>query len=113
MDKVLHFSDQVFEEEVLKSDQPVLVDFWATWCGPCHMLAPIIKELANELDGQVKVGKMDVDQNPSTAARYGIMSIPTLVLFKDGQEATRLTGLRSKSDLLETINYFLENQAVS
>lgn len=113
MDKILHFTDNQFHEEVLKSEKPVLVDFWANWCGPCHMIAPIIKEIAEDFDGQVKVGKVDVDEHQNTAAQYGIMSIPTLILFKDGQELTRITGVRSKSEIISTINYFLSSQAVA
>lgn len=107
MDKVLHFNDSTFTDEVLNSDKPVLVDFWANWCGPCHMIAPTIKELAEEFDGKIKVGKLDVDENQHTAAQFGVMSIPTLILFKDGKEATRLVGVRPKSDIAQTIEYFL------
>lgn len=97
------FTDQNFETEVLQSDLPVLVDFFAVWCGPCQMLAPIIEELATELEGKVKVGKMNVDENNQTAQKYSIMSIPTLVLFKKGQPIKTLTGLRTKEDLLAEI----------
>ena len=112
MDNVLHFNDSSFGEEVLNSNKPVLVDFWANWCGPCHMLTPTIKELANDFDGLIKVGKLDVDQNQNTAAQYGVMSIPTLILFKDGAEVTRLVGVRPKSDIAQTIQHFL-GQTVS
>ena len=87
-----------FETEVLKSDKPVLVDFWATWCGPCQRQTPIIEELS--------VGKLDVDENPSIAQQYGVMSIPTLIVFKDGKEAARLVGLQSKDKLVQTLNQF-------
>lgn len=87
---------QNFEEEVLKSEKPVLVDFWATWCGPCMRQAPIVEELAAE---GYSVGKVDVDQQPELAGRYGVMSIPTLVVFKGGKEVQRLVGLTAKSDL--------------
>ena len=113
MEKVLHFTDDQFKAEVLNSDKPVLVDFWATWCGPCHMIAPIIKELAHDFDGMAKIGKLDVDQNQDTAAKYRVMSIPTLILFKDGQEVTRLIGVRPKSEIAATLNYYMENQPVA
>lgn len=81
-----------FEEEVLKSDKPVLVDFWATWCGPCRMIAPVIAEIAEEKAGEIKVGKIDVDEEPELAARYGIASIPTLKVFKNGQVVQSSVG---------------------
>ncbi|HIQ95968.1 MAG TPA: thioredoxin [Candidatus Limivivens merdigallinarum] len=92
-----------FETEVLKSDKPVLVDFWATWCGPCQRQTPIIEELSKE---GYAVGKLDVDENPSIAQQYGVMSIPTLIVFKDGKEAARLVGLQSKDKLVQTLNQF-------
>lgn len=88
-----------FEAEVLKSQIPVLVDFWAPWCGPCRMLAPLVEELAREKAGIVKVGKVNVDEAPDLAAKFGIMSIPTLILFKNGQQAAQSVGLVSKDDL--------------
>ena len=96
----LIFTDQNFEAEVLKSDLPVLVDFFAVWCGPCSMMAPVVEELAGELEGRVKVGKMNVDENPVTAEKYGIMSIPTLMLFKDGAVVKTLQGFRGKEDII-------------
>ncbi len=113
MDKVLYFNDSNFTEDVINSDQPVLVDFWAEWCGPCHMLAPTVKELARDFDSQIKVGKLDVDNNPTTAAQYGIRSIPTLILFKNGQEITRLSGARAKHEIEQTINHFLGQEAIA
>lgn len=107
MDKVLNFTDSQFENQVLKSDKPVLVDFWATWCGPCHMIAPIIKELAEEFDGQATIGKLDVDQNQQTAAKYGVMSIPTLIIFQNGEEVHRFVGVRPKSELAAKLNYYM------
>lgn len=93
------FTDASFEAEVLKSDKPVLVDFFATWCGPCRMQGPIVEELAMEIGDKAKVGKMDVDQNPQTAGKYGIMSIPTIMIFKGGEAKETLTGLQTKETL--------------
>ena len=88
-----------FEEEVVKSDVPVLVDFWATWCGPCRMLAPIIEEIAKENEGKLKVGKVDVDQQAELAMKFGIVSIPTLILFKDGQPVAQSLGYKPKAQI--------------
>ena len=96
---LLHLTDNNFKKEVLESGLPVLVDFWATWCGPCKMLVPLIEELAGEYAGKIKIGKLDVDENPRTATRYGIMSIPTLVFFKDGRVITQLAGALNKAEL--------------
>lgn len=92
-------SQENFAHEVLKSAQPILVDFWAEWCGPCKMLAPVLDELALEYDGKVRIGKVDVDSNQGLAAQYGISAIPTLLLFKNGQVIDQLRGFRSKRDL--------------
>ena len=88
-----------FENEVLKSDKPVLVDFWATWCGPCRMLSPVISELAEEYEGRVKVGKVNVDEQQELAMKYRVASIPTVILFKDGQPVQTSVGARPKSQL--------------
>ena len=92
-----------FESEVLKSDIPVLVDFWATWCGPCMMLSPVIAELAEELEGKVKVGKVNVDEQNELAMQYRVASIPTLLLFKDGQLAKTSVGFMPKNDIIATL----------
>jgi len=88
-----------FNEEVINSQLPVLVDFWATWCGPCRMVGPIVEELAQELEWQIKVGKLSVDDEQEIASQYGVMSIPTLLLFKDGKVAVTVVGARPKEDL--------------
>ena len=98
------FTDQNFETEVLKSEIPVLVDFFAVWCGPCQMMAPAIEEIAKEQETKIKVGKMNVDENPQTAEKYSIMSIPTLILFKDGQVVKTLQGFRTKEDIIREIS---------
>ena len=90
-------------DEVLESGKPVLVDFWATWCGPCKMLAPIIEEIANEYEGKAKVAKVNVDEQSALAAKYGIMSIPTLILFKNGEIADKTVGLKTKEQIKELI----------
>ena len=96
---IVTLTDDNFATEVLQSGQPILVDFWAEWCGPCKMLAPILDELAEEYNGRVKIGKVNIDDHQSLAAQYGIRSIPTLLLFHQGQVADQLVGLRSKRDL--------------
>ncbi len=99
-----HVSDADFQSEVLQAEQPVLVDFWAEWCPPCKMLEPIVADLATEYDNRIKVAKLDVDANPETAGKFGVMSIPTLILFKDGSEAQRLVGYKPKSALKATLD---------
>jgi thioredoxin 1 len=94
-------TDQNFDQEVLKSNIPVLVDFWAPWCGPCQMQMPILEEIVKEHEGKVKVGKVNVDNNPNSASKYGVMSIPTLILFKDGKIAKQMIGVQSKEVLTE------------
>lgn len=90
-----------FEEEVIKSDKPVLIDFWATWCGPCKMIAPTVEEIAEEYEGKIKVGKVNVDEEPDLTQSFGISSIPTLVLMKDGKPADMMVGLRTKEQIVE------------
>ena len=96
-------SDKDFEAEVLKSAEPVVVDFWAEWCGPCRMIAPALEEIAGTMNGKVKIVKLNVDENPATAAKYGIMSIPTLMLFKNGELASRQVGAAPKQKLEQWI----------
>ena len=100
----LAFDDANFEAEVLQAQEPVLVDFWAEWCGPCRMLGPVIDEIANDFAGKVKVGKVDITNSSGVAAQYGIQSIPTVIIFKDGQPAERITGARQKGDYVNLLN---------
>ena len=99
-------SEQSFDEVIGAAEGPVLVDFWAEWCGPCKMITPILEEIAAENDG-LKIGKLNVDENPEVARQYQVMSIPTLIVFKDGQEAKRLIGAKGKGQLLEELGEFL------
>lgn len=94
-----HISDATFEAEVIKSDRPVLIDYWAEWCGPCKMIAPILNEIAEEYAGKLKVAKLNIDENPATPPKYGIRGIPTLMLFKDGEVEATKVGALSKSQL--------------
>jgi thioredoxin 1 len=97
-------TDAAFDNDVLSSDVPVLVDFWATWCGPCRMMAPVIDEIADDFAGKVKVGKLDVDSNPQSASRYQVRGIPTLLIFKGGQVVEQLVGAVAKDKVVEALN---------
>lgn len=99
MADILHVTDTSFDSDVLKASGTILVDFWAEWCGPCKMLAPSLEQLADELDGQIKVAKMDIDENPGVPSKYGVRGIPTLILFKDGQAAAVKVGALPKQQL--------------
>ena len=100
--------DNNFDEVVLQAKMPVLVDFWATWCGPCLMVAPIIEELTEEYEGRVGFAKLDVDQNPKTATKYSIMSIPNLIIFKNGQPVSQIVGYKPKKELKRNLDAVLE-----
>ena len=100
----LKFDEKNFNEEVVKSEIPVIVDFWAEWCGPCHIMSPIIDEVAKEFEGKAKIGKVNVDENQVISSKYGIMSIPTILAFKDGKVIGQLVGARPKKDLVDLIN---------
>ena len=103
-DNVFHVTDGEFDASVLKSDKPVLVDFWAAWCGPCQAIAPTVEELAEEYAGRVTVAKMNVDENPQTPGKYGIRAIPTLIVFKDGQVSEQITGSVAKAQLVKALD---------
>lgn len=98
-ENIVHVTDETFEEEITKSQQPVLVDYWADWCGPCKMIAPILDEIATEYEGRVKIAKLNIDENPGTPPKYGIRGIPTLMLFKNGNVEATKVGAVSKSQL--------------
>ncbi len=102
--KPFEFTDGNFKSEALETDQLVIIDFWAVWCGPCRMIAPIIEELASEYEGKVKVGKLDVDSNPNTAMTYGVRSIPTVLFMKNGEVVDKIIGAVPKNQFVEKIN---------
>lgn len=108
MAKPFEVTDDTFEAEVLQVAEPTLVDFWAAWCGPCRMVAPVVEAVAEEYDGKLRVAKMDVDAHPETPRGLGIMGIPTLILFKDGAEITRIVGYRPKEALAEELLPYIE-----
>jgi thioredoxin 1 len=103
-EQIVHVTDDSFETEVLQSSQPVLIDYWAEWCGPCKMIAPVLDDIASEYDGKLKVVKLNIDENPNTPPRYGIRGIPTLMLFKDGEVEATKVGAVSKSQLVAFID---------
>ncbi len=107
MSQMITVTTNTFETDVLKAGRPILVDFWATWCGPCRMVSPILEELAQELAEKLTIAKVDVDAEPAIAAKYNIMSIPTMVLFKDGKEVTRLMGAMPKAAIKQRIEAYL------
>jgi thioredoxin 1 len=107
MSKPVAITDSTFEQEVVKSNIPVVVDFWATWCGPCKMIAPILEEAATNYDGKLKITKLDVDSNTQVASKFGIMSIPTLLFFKDGKVVDQIIGAIPKAQLLNRLVKFL------
>ncbi|RKZ38014.1 MAG: thiol reductase thioredoxin [Gammaproteobacteria bacterium] len=98
-DTIVHVTDETFEEDVLKADDPVLVDYWAEWCGPCKMIAPVLEEIGKEYAGRLKIAKLNIDENPETPPKYGIRGIPTLMLFKGGNVEATKVGAVSKSQL--------------
>ena len=104
---IMDFTDSNFDEEVVKSEQPVLVDFWAEWCGPCKQLIPTIEALAEDFQGKAKIGKVNVDHNPSTAAGYGIRSIPSLLFFKDGKVQQQMVGTNPKEEIAKILDSLL------
>lgn len=102
--KTITITDENFDEEVVKSDKPVLIDFWATWCGPCKLIAPIVEELVDEYEGKAKIGKLDVDNNQQTAIKFGVRSIPTILIFKDGKLKDTIIGAVPKGQIVQKLN---------
>jgi len=108
MSELLELTDSNFESEVLKADKPCMVDFWAEWCGPCHMVGPIVQEMAKEYEGKLKVGKLNVDQNGQTAAKYGIMSIPAILFFNGGQMVDQIIGAVPKKHFVDKVERLIK-----
>jgi thioredoxin 1 len=108
MSKPVEIKDATFDEAVLQAKTPVLIDFWAPWCAPCRMVAPVVDELAEEYDGKVSFGKVNVDESPRIASQYGIMGIPSLILFKDGKPVSNIVGFRPKDELKKSLDAALE-----
>ena len=108
MSEPIEISDGNFEQIVLQAERPVLVDFWAAWCAPCRMVAPLVKELAEEYEGRVSFAKLDVDQNPKIASKYNIMSIPTLLIFKKGEPVSHIVGFRPKAELKRSLDAIVD-----
>ena len=106
-DHVTNLTDSTFDEQIAAAGEPLLVDFWAEWCGPCKTIAPVLDEIAAENAGKLSIAKLNVDDNPEIAQRFGVMSIPTLIVFKDGQPAKRLVGAKGKGQLLQELSQFL------
>ncbi|MBA7615092.1 Thioredoxin [subsurface metagenome] len=104
MSKPVEVNDSNFEQMVLQSKTPVMVDFWAVWCGPCRMVEPVVEELANDYEGKITVARLNVDENPKTASQYSIMSIPTLLIFKDGAPVSNIVGFRPKAELQRSLD---------
>ena len=107
-EKIVHITDDTFETEVLQSQTPVLVDYWAEWCGPCKMIAPVLADIAKEHEGKIQIAKLNVDDNPNVARRYEVMSIPTLLVISNGEVKKRLVGAKGKPQLLEELSEFID-----
>jgi thioredoxin 1 len=104
----LTLTEQTFDEEIKGAAEPVLVDFWATWCGPCKMVAPILEEIAEEQSGKLRVAKIDIDENPELARRFEVMSVPTMILFKEGEPQRRIVGAKGKAQLLQELSPYID-----